>query len=287
MGIGTSMKRWFKTASIVFVGLLGVEASATDVAILRNGFTIRHESRAPLGATTRLFLTPDGSSFVDVPTAEIVEIDKNVGPAPGTETTAPPAVAPPGISTPLPTASPAPAAQRVAAPAPASVSVQTPAASVDLSQTVNAAGERYRLDPDFINSVIRAESGFKVHAVSPKGAQGLMQLMPRTASALGVRNAFDPYQNIEGGVRHLRYLLDRYPGNVPLALAAYNAGEKAVDYYHGIPPFAETTQYVQKILGQSPSLGSGGRSTVIYRYIERDGTMTITNVPRGSAISFR
>jgi len=114
-----------------------------------------------------------------------------------------------------------------------------------------------------------------------------MQLMPRTASALGVRNVFDPYQNIEGGVRHLRYLLDRYPGNVPLALAAYNAGEKAVDQYRGIPPYGETTQYVQKILGQSPSLGSSGSQTVIYRYIERDGTMTITNVPRGRAITFR
>ena len=146
---------------------------------------------------------------------------------------------------------------------------------------------RHGVDADLVEAVIRAESAFNPRAVSNKGAQGLMQLMPRTASALGVRNAFDPYQNIEGGVRHLRYLLDRYPGNVPLALAAYNAGEKAVDYYHGIPPFAETTQYVQKILGQSPSLGSGGRSTVIYRYIERDGTMTITNVPRGSAISFR
>jgi soluble lytic murein transglycosylase-like protein len=248
MGIGTSMKRWFKTASIVFVGLLGVEASATDVAILRNGFAIRHESRAPLGATTRLFLTPDGSSFVDVPTAEIVEIDKNVGPAPGTETTAPPAVAPPGISTPLPTASPAPAAQRVAAPAPASVSVQTPAASVDLSQTVNAAGERYRLDPDFINSVIRAESGFKVHAVSPKGAQGLMQLMPQTASKLGVPNAFDPQANVDGGTRYLRELLEKYNFDLIKALAAYNAGPQRVDQYHGVPPYRETRHYVASIV---------------------------------------
>ena len=76
------------------------------------------------------------------------------------------------------------------------------------------------------------------------------------ASSLGVRNVFDPRENIEGGVRHLRYLLDKYPGNVSLALAAYNAGEKAVDYYRGIPPYAETTQYVQRILGQSPSAGS-------------------------------
>ncbi len=155
------------------------------------------------------------------------------------------------------------------------------------SEEIREIAARHGVDPDLVGAVIRAESAFNPRAVSNKGAQGLMQLMPRTASALGVRNVFDPYQNIEGGVRHLRYLLDRYPGNVPLALAAYNAGEKAVDYYRGIPPYAETTQYVQKILGQSPSLGSNGSQTVIYRYIERDGTVTITNVPRGHAISFR
>ena len=155
------------------------------------------------------------------------------------------------------------------------------------SQEIREIAARHRVDADLVEAVIRVESAFNPRAVSNKGAQGLMQLMPRTASALGVRNVFDPYQNIEGGVRHLRYLLDRYPGNVPLALAAYNAGEKAVDQYHGIPPYGETTQYVQKILGQSPSLGSSGSQTVIYRYVERDGTMTITNVPRGRAITFR
>jgi len=154
-------------------------------------------------------------------------------------------------------------------------------------QEIREIAARHGVDADLVEAVIRVESAFNPRAVSNKGAQGLMQLMPRTASALGVRNVFDPYQNIEGGVRHLRYLLDRYPGNVPLALAAYNAGEKAVDQYRGIPPYGETTQYVQKILGQSPSLGSSGSQTVIYRYIERDGTMTITNVPRGRAVTFR
>ena len=85
-----------------------------------------------------------------------------------------------------------------------------------------------------------------------------------------------------GGVRHLRYLLDRYPGNVPFALAAYNAGEKAVDHYGGIPPYAETQQYVQKILGSGGARsGSGGVRSVVYRYVESDGTVTLTNIPRG------
>ncbi|HEY4909087.1 MAG TPA: lytic transglycosylase domain-containing protein [Methylomirabilota bacterium] len=156
------------------------------------------------------------------------------------------------------------------------------------SQEIREIAGRHGVDPDLVEAVIRVESAFNPRAVSNKGAQGLMQLMPRTASALGVRNAFDPYQNIDGGVRHLRYLLDRYPGNVSLALAAYNAGEKAVDYYRGVPPYAETTQYVHKILGQSPSAGSGGTGTVIYRYVGTDGTVTLTNVPRArSAASFR
>src|SRR5437588_322800 len=83
-----------------------------------------------------------------------------------------------------------------------------------------------------------------------KGAGGLMQLMPRTASALGVLDRFDPRENIRGGVRHLRYLLDRYRGNVAMAIAAYNAGTGAVDFHRGIPPYPETEQYVQRVLGQ-------------------------------------
>ena len=152
------------------------------------------------------------------------------------------------------------------------------------SGEIREIAARHGVDADLVEAVIRVESAFNPRAVSNKGAQGLMQLMPRTASALGVRNVFDPYQNIDGGVRHLRYLLDKYPGNVPLALAAYNAGEKAVDSYGGVPPYPETVQYVQKILGQGTTVGGGGTvRTVIYRYVESDGTVTLTNVPRGSA----
>ena len=144
-------------------------------------------------------------------------------------------------------------------------------------QEIQEISARHGVNPDLVEAVIRAESAFNPWAVSRKGARGLMQLMPQTASALGVRNSFDPRENIDGGVRHLRYLLDRYPGNVPLALAAYNAGENAVDYYRGIPPYPETQQYVQRILGWG---GSSGRPLqIIYRYAGPDGTVTYSNIP--------
>ena len=142
---------------------------------------------------------------------------------------------------------------------------------------------RHGVAADLVEAVIRVESAFNPRAVSNKGAQGLMQLMPRTASSLGVRNVFDPRENIEGGVRHLRSLLDKYPGNVALALAAYNAGEKAVDLYRGIPPYAETQQYVQKILGSGPVANDPAVRSSVYRYTEADGTVTITNIPRARA----
>src|SRR5437867_10932641 len=159
---------------------------------------------------------------------------------------------------------------------------QAVAGSPVFSQEIRETAERHGVNPALVEAVIRVESAFNPWAVSPKGAQGLMQLMPRTAYALGVRDSFNPRQNIDGGVRHLRYLLDRYPGNVPSALAAYNAGEKAVDHYRGIPPYAETQQYVQKILGSGGAGGGGsGVQSVVYRYIETDGTVTLTNIPRG------
>ncbi len=107
---------------------------------------------------------------------------------------------------------------------------------------------RYQMDRALVKAVIKAESGFQPRAVSRKGARGLMQLMPETALLHGVRNIHEPSQNIEGGVQHLRMLLDRYRGNVPLALAAYNAGEQAVDQHGGIPPFPETRDYVWRVL---------------------------------------
>jgi soluble lytic murein transglycosylase-like protein len=120
--------------------------------------------------------------------------------------------------------------------------------NVSYDALIAAAAERHKVDNALIKAVIKAESNFDHRAVSPKGAQGLMQLMPQTASSLQVRDSFEPEANIEGGVRYLRYLINVYGGDLRLALAAYNAGEKAVAKHRGIPPFAETRTYVRRVL---------------------------------------
>ena len=113
---------------------------------------------------------------------------------------------------------------------------------------IRRAANRNDLGPALLGAVVRQESGFDPNARSSAGAMGLMQLMPDTARSLGVKNAFDPAQNVEGGAKLLRGLIDRYSGRLDLALAAYNAGSGAVDKYHGVPPYAETRDYVHSIL---------------------------------------
>jgi len=114
---------------------------------------------------------------------------------------------------------------------------------------------RYGLSPRLVAVIIEVESEFNPRATSRKGARGLMQLMPGTVSELRVRDSFDPYENITGGVRHLRRLMDRFEGNLPLVLAAYNAGEQAVVAYGGVPPYRETRRYVARVLQK---LGADG-----------------------------
>ncbi len=209
--------------AIVLIALTVVPSFAAESAILRNGFSIRHERRRIIGDITRLYIDGDQSSFVDIPTAEIDHFE---------------------------TISDAPASAPATAPAPRQLQ---PSAAInphpfDLNQTVRDASGTYQLDPDLVTSVIRAESGFNVRAVSPKGAQGLMQLMPQTASQLGVRNAFDPQANVDAGTRYLRELLERYNFDLIKALAAYNAGPERVEQYNGVPPYYETKAYVARIV---------------------------------------
>ena len=202
-----------RTALIVF---LAGTSFAADSAILRNGFSIRHQHRQVIGTITRLYVNADDASFVDIPTAEIDHFE--------------------ALPDDFPSLAKKPAA------------TENPSRPIDLNDVIENASGIYRLDPDLVNSVIRAESGFNVRAVSPKGAQGLMQLMPQTASQLGVQNAFDPQANVEGGARYLRELLERYDFDLIKALAAYNAGPQRVEQYGGVPPYYETKAYVARIV---------------------------------------
>jgi soluble lytic murein transglycosylase-like protein len=144
---------------------------------------------------------------------------------------------------------------------------------------IRGASERYGVPERLVQAVIKVESAFNPRAVSVKGAQGLMQLMPETASMLGVRNSFDPQQNIDGGVRHLRGLIERFGHDLPLALAAYNAGERAVVTHRGIPPYPETRDYVSRVLFHYDGSAAGPPPTAVYRAVGADGTITYTNIP--------
>ena len=153
-----------------------------------------------------------------------------------------------------------------------------------LERIVHEAARRHNLDPALVKAVITTESGWNPRAVSRKGAVGLMQLIPETAQRYGVGNPFDPAQNVEGGATHLRSLLDRYNGDLTKTLAAYNAGERAVDQSHGIPGYRETLGYVRKVTdayfrsdsGRDPTLWSKP-SSPMRREVGSDGRVVFTN----------
>jgi hypothetical protein len=217
---------------------LAISANASDLAILQNGNSIRHDHRRDIGAVTRLFLGTDSESFIDVPTKEIDHFEK--------DTSLPPQ--PAALLSPKPVPAAIVSAPLARPPAKIRNAPTPPLSTQQLSDVINNSSDLHHLDPDLVNSVIHAESGFNQHARSPKGAQGLMQLMPGTASALGVENAYDAQANVEGGTKYLRELLEKYNFDLVKALAAYNAGPQRVQQYHGVPPYYETQAYIARII---------------------------------------
>ena len=200
-------------------GLCGM-AHAAERVTLRNGFAIACDHREALDAEhVRLYLDAGASNYMDVLGNDIA----------GSEPIA-------AVST------------EIASPGPASTAQTTAPPSSSVDRLIRSAGEARSLNVDLLRSVVNAESGGHVHAVSRAGAQGLMQLMPGTARSLGVTDSFAPEQNLRGGTDYLDRLLHRYHDDLALALAAYNAGPAAVDRYHGVPPYRETRAYVARII---------------------------------------
>jgi hypothetical protein len=203
---------------------------AAEHITLRNGSEFDCTRQERTGDHIRLYLVPaahtpaDDANYIEVSASSVLHVETIPDPPP-------PA---------------APLSSRSAAQGPASGDANlTPA---ETRQMLDRAGLQHNIDADLLASVVQAESAGNAHAVSRAGAQGLMQLMPSTASTLGVTNSFAPEQNITGGTAYLDQLLTRYQNNMALALAAYNAGPAAVDRYHGIPPYAETRAYVARVI---------------------------------------
>ena len=198
------------------------QPAACQTAVLRNGSSLHYERRDDAGPYTRLWLCEEsGSGFFEIPSEQIERFaPPEHGVAAATSPNAPPVNEP----------------------------HNAPASQLTVKELITTTALRHGIDPDFITSVVKAESDFNPQAVSSKGARGLMQLMPQTAADLGVENSFDPVANIEGGTKYLRELLDQYGGDAVKALAAYNAGPLRVQQYGGVPPYRETLAYITHII---------------------------------------
>lgn len=196
-----------------------------DHITLKNGSDLICDHVDTVNGRVRLYMNAAGTNFLEVDAADILSDERVSIPVP-------PPADPPALK---------PAVAAVV-PGPEKLTDQ------QLKPILAQAEKKFDLDEDLLASVIKQESGGHSHAVSRAGAQGLMQLMPQTASGLGVQNTFAPSQNIAGGTAYLDWLLKRYNDDLPKALAAYNAGPAAVDRWHGIPPYRETRAYVARVI---------------------------------------
>ena len=194
-------------------------AFAAERVSLSNGFDMRCDHHAQMGSQIRLYLSAGEDSYIDRRPEEIT----------GFET--------------VPDEPKAPVAPAADKPQP-----EAKLSTADLHEMLAEAGQKHNLDVDLLASLVKSESGGNSKAVSRAGARGLMQLMPKTASEMGVDDSFRPDQNVRGGSMYLDELLTRYHDNLAKALAAYNAGPAAVDKYHGIPPYHETRVYVARVI---------------------------------------
>jgi hypothetical protein len=206
-------------AALAALVVLPPGAQAGERVTLSNGFVEQCDHHAQVDGRVRLYLNPGEDNYIEFDPSEIATVEQVPDP--------------PAAVTPSPAITPE---------SPASL---TPA---DLREMLTRAGAEHNLDVDLLASVVKAESDGNTRAVSRAGAKGLMQLMPETAAGLGVKDSFQPEQNVRGGSAYLDALLTRYHDNLALALAAYNAGPDAVDKYHGIPPYHETRAYVARVI---------------------------------------
>jgi soluble lytic murein transglycosylase-like protein len=224
--------------------------AVADVALLRSGASLEISRFTAQDGWIVLHL--DGGGEIALPQSQVVEIRRqprsHKAEAPSGTSIAPTAdssavpLPPTGSAPPAGLDDPTPTDRSFAAE---SVASPDRASLIDLASRI---ARHHAVDEDLVLAVIEVESRYDARAISPRGATGLMQLMPKTASRLEVRDPYDPADNVDGGVRYLKELLERYSGQVRLALAAYNAGEEAVERFRGIPPYRETIQYVDRVM---------------------------------------
>lgn len=222
------MKRTLLALLSIPIALLPARRAAAALAVFTDGRTAKIADYRVEGDDIQIFLPGGGSYTTSLLLVERI-VDDEVPPAPEVATT-------------LPTAKSAVAYDL------SYQAARKPLFQSDYDRVIDSTCRRFNLDASFVSAVIKAESNYNPRARSRKGARGLMQLMPSTAMRLGIARAYDPIANIRGGVMYLKQLAERFLNKPELVLAAYNAGEEAVDQYGGIPPYRETVEYVRRIL---------------------------------------